>query len=165
MTFLKIFGWALLVVTSLSGTAFADVAGTLEDYLYCQDEATLIEGRVGCFKCLGTDVEDYENTSSLPSCKTESEFSADNYEKVCQSQTYLEVWGEVWCKIVDTEEDAGTADSDTVADTEKSSDESKDTDAAEPTEKKTSSGCSVTGVGFSGFSRTVVTFLQTVLGL
>jgi hypothetical protein len=156
MMFLKRFGWMLLFVTTLCHTAFADVVGTLEDYLYCQDEASLTEGRV-CVKCLGTDVENYDNTSSLPDCKSWSQFGEDNYEKVCQSQTYLEVWGEVWCKIVDG--DAGPSDSDTSADTEKGSD---DTD--KPAEKKTSSGCGVTGVGVSSFSRPLIIFFKAILG-
>jgi hypothetical protein len=134
----------LIVVTSIctGSVALADVAGTLEDYLFCVDESALTEGRE-CIKCLGTEVADYDNTTSLPDCAEASTY--DGYEKVCQSATYLEVWAEIWCKK-SSDTDTGTDKPDTeVADT--TSTDKPDTEVAGTKPKSESSdGCSITGV-------------------
>ncbi len=173
---LKRIGWVLLFLMSLCASAFADVAGTLEDYLYCPNEGALTSGRV-CVKCLGTDVKDYENTTSLPTCKKASEFEADDYEKVCQSETYLEVWGEIWCKVLDTDNDTETSgkdsevgvDSETEKDSGQATDDSDlgttdETDVVPPEKKESSSGCSAADVGSSVPARPFVTFLRLLLG-
>ncbi len=112
-----ILGSAMLLL--ICTQAKADIAGTLEDYMFCADESALTKER-NCIKCLGTNEANYNNTSSIESCKAESYYKSSDFEKICQSETMFSVWAEVWCKkLQNNENTTDTEDTDVISEAQK----------------------------------------------